>query len=329
MRFAKWFVGIGIGLVVLAVSIGAAYQWLFEHRDLAATPPPGNLVDVGGHRLHLWCIGSGDPAVVYDAGLGGTSLAFADAKLLIADFTRVCTYDRAGMGFSDPGPLPRTSRRIASELSALLERSGMPLPVVLVGASFGGYNVRMLASEYSDQVAGLVLLDASHEDQGARYAAAGLPSQIPPYARLIPMAASLGVMRFLGLTLGDDPENAPAEIRDYARATAYRSSRFRTMASELASTAESASQVRESRRQLDIPLVVLSAGQQRGGVRGEINAELQRDQATLSTRSCHVIACEAGHGIAGDMPTLVAAAVRAVVRVARDPSVGLDCDNRL
>jgi pimeloyl-ACP methyl ester carboxylesterase len=269
----------------------------------------------------------GSPAVVYDAGLGGTALALRDAKPLVADFARICTYDRAGMGFSDPGPLPRTSGQIASELAVLLERSGMPLPVVLVGSSFGGCNIRVLASEHPDMVAGLVLVDASHEDQGARYKAAGLPSQIPSYAGLVPVAASLGVMRLLGMTLGSDTEYAPPEIRDYARATEYRTSRFRTMASELTNTAESAAQVRASRRQLEIPLVVLSAGQQRQGVRGEINAELQRDQATLSTQSCHVIASEAGHGIAGDTPTLVAAAIRAVLRVAQDPSRGLDCDN--
>jgi pimeloyl-ACP methyl ester carboxylesterase len=146
----------------------------------------------------------GSPAVVYDAGLGGTALALRDAKPLVADFARICTYDRAGMGFSDPGPLPRTSGQIASELAVLLERSGMPLPVVLVGSSFGGYNIRVLASEHPDMVAGLVLVDASHEDQGARYKAAGLPSQIPSYAGLVPVAASLGVMRLLGMTLGSD-----------------------------------------------------------------------------------------------------------------------------
>jgi pimeloyl-ACP methyl ester carboxylesterase len=254
-------------------------------------------------------------------------LAFEDVKALIADLTRVCTYDRAGMGFSDPGPVPRTSRRIANELSALLGRSGMPLPVVVVGSSFGGYNVRVLASEHPDQVSGLVLLDASHEDQGTRYAAARLPSQIPPYAGLIPVAASLGVMRLLGATLGDSPEHAPAEIRDYARATAYRTSRFRTMTSELANTADSAAQVRESRRPLDIPLVVVSAAQQREGARGKINEELQRDQTTVSTRSCQVIANEAGHSIAVDTPKLVASAIRAVVRAAQDPSVDLNCED--
>ena len=81
------------------------------------------LVDVGGHRLHLWCIGSGQPVVVHDAGLGGTALAGTGIKSEIATFTKVCTYDRAGMGFSDPGPMPRTSRQIAKELAALLERA--------------------------------------------------------------------------------------------------------------------------------------------------------------------------------------------------------------
>src|SRR5713101_1879359 len=113
------------GFLVLVALCGTAYQWLATRRDLASTPPPGRLVDVGGHRLHLWCTGAGTPAVILDAGLGGSSTDWGFVQPEVARFTRVCSYDRAGMGYSDPGPSPRTARRIAIELANLVDRSGL------------------------------------------------------------------------------------------------------------------------------------------------------------------------------------------------------------
>ena len=105
------------GLIVVTALTGATYQWLATRKDLAATPPPGHLVDIGGYRLHLWCTGDGAPAVILDTGLGGSSADWGFVQPDVARFTRVCSYDRAGMGYSDPGPSPRTARRIASELA--------------------------------------------------------------------------------------------------------------------------------------------------------------------------------------------------------------------
>ena len=153
------------GLIVVTVLTGATYQWRATRKDLAATPPPGHLVDIGGYRLHLWCTGDGAPAVILDTGLGGSSVDWGFVQPGVARFTRVCSYDRAGMGYSDPGLLPRTARRIASELGELLGRSGIGGPVVLVGASIAGFDVRVFASDHPERVAGLVLVDASHEDQ--------------------------------------------------------------------------------------------------------------------------------------------------------------------
>src|SRR5215204_5866600 len=152
------------GLIVLAALAGATYQSLATRKDLALTPPPGQLVDIGGYRLHLWCTGNGVPAVVLDTGLGGSSADWGFVQPEVARFTRVCSYDRAGMGYSDSGPMPRTARRIARELVELLNRSRVSGPVVLVGASLGGFSVRLFASEYPGRAAGLVLVDATHED---------------------------------------------------------------------------------------------------------------------------------------------------------------------
>ena len=164
-RWTKRILAGFIGLLIVAATGGATYQWIATRRDLAAIPPPGRLVDIGGYRLHIWCMGSGKPAVILDSGLGGGAFSWPRVQPEVAKFTQVCAYDRAGMGYSDPGPTPRTSGQIAKELAQLIERSGIEGPVILVGASSGGFNTRIVASEYPERVAGLVLVDASHENQ--------------------------------------------------------------------------------------------------------------------------------------------------------------------
>jgi len=198
------------GLVIVAAVGGATYQWGATRRELASTPPPGQLVDVGGHRLHLWCTGAGTPVVILEAGLGGSSAGWGSVQPEIARFTRVCSYDRAGMGYSDRGPSPRTARRIAGELAGLIDRSGMAVPVVLVAASLGGFDVRVFASDHTDRVAGLVLIDASHEDQA---------HDVPGLARWVPLLSSLGILRLLGISFGLDPAILSPSDRRFAAAT--------------------------------------------------------------------------------------------------------------
>ena len=125
---------------------------------------PGQLVDVGGFRLNLYCMGSGSPTVVFDSGWGDWAPAWSKVQPEIAKWTRACSYDRAGTGFSDPGAMPRTSVRIAKELRAALHRAGIAGPYILVGSAFGGDNVRTFADLYMNEVAGLVLDDADPND---------------------------------------------------------------------------------------------------------------------------------------------------------------------
>jgi pimeloyl-ACP methyl ester carboxylesterase len=125
---------------------------------------PGQLVDAGGFRLNLYCVGSGSPAVVFDSGWGDWAPAWSKVQPEIAKFTRSCSYDRAGAGFSDPGPMPRTSVHIAQELRTALHHAGITGPYILVGAAFGGDNVRTFADLYMDEVAGLALVDADSTD---------------------------------------------------------------------------------------------------------------------------------------------------------------------
>src|SRR3954454_13411972 len=144
-----------------ATLTGATYQWRATRRDLAAVPAPGRRVQVEGRTVHIWCSGSGAPTVILETGLGGTTADWGFVQPETARFTRVCSYDRAGVGYSDRGPSPRTARRIAYELAQLVDRSGIPGPLVLVGASIGGFAVRVFASVYPAKAAGLVLVDAT------------------------------------------------------------------------------------------------------------------------------------------------------------------------
>jgi pimeloyl-ACP methyl ester carboxylesterase len=124
----------------------------------------GQLVSVGTHRLNLYCTGSGSPAVVFDSGWEDWAPAWSSVQPHIAKWTRACSYDRAGAGFSEPGPMPRTSVRIAQELHTALHRAGIAAPYILVGHAFGGDNVRTFADLYLPEVAGLVLDEADPTD---------------------------------------------------------------------------------------------------------------------------------------------------------------------
>src|SRR5499425_1756917 len=153
---------------------------------------PGQLVDLGGFRLNLYCMGSGSPTVVFDSGWGDWAPAWLKVQPEVAKWTRACSYDRAGAGFSDPGPMPRTSVRIANELRTALHRAGIAGPYILVGSAFGGDNVRTFADLYMNEVAGLVLDDADPDDlepkamrEEAHRAHAGIPSDLRDCRNLI------------------------------------------------------------------------------------------------------------------------------------------------
>jgi pimeloyl-ACP methyl ester carboxylesterase len=155
--FAKWSRRIG----VLAV-IG-----IFSSTATSAEPPepPGKLVHLGGHRLHLHIIGQGSPTVVVENGLGDFSFDWILIQARVARFARICTYDRAGYAWSEPGPKPRTFAQLNLELHNALTKVGERGPFILVGHSFGGPVVRNYASMYPKEVVGMILVDSVQEDQ--------------------------------------------------------------------------------------------------------------------------------------------------------------------
>jgi hypothetical protein len=127
-----------LGLLIALVCAGALYEAIETHRDRLRFHPPGQLVDIGGYRLHLYCTGEGSPAVILEAGGGNPWLSWYKVQPQAAQFTQVCSYDRAGLGWSDPSPKPRTTKVIAEELHTLLHNAGIAGPFVLVGHSLGG-----------------------------------------------------------------------------------------------------------------------------------------------------------------------------------------------
>ena len=157
-RILTWLGGI-VGVLLVLGLVGWIYEPLAEAADAKAYPPPGKMVDVGGYRLHLNCTGSGSPTVVIESGLGDSSATWGWVQPEVAKTTRVCTYDRAGMGWSETSPQPRTAREFAKELHTLLAKANEPGPYVLVGHSLGGYTVRVYAHDYPAEVVGVVFVD--------------------------------------------------------------------------------------------------------------------------------------------------------------------------
>ena len=148
-------IAIAVLIFVLALS-GIIYQTAATEADRRDYPAPGHLIDVGGFKMHLSCMGEGSPTVILEAGTAGTAAHWAWVQPAVAMTTRVCAYDRAGMGWSDPGPEPRDAGQVAADLHALLTTARIDGPYLLVGHSFGGLFTRVFADRYPDEVAGLV-----------------------------------------------------------------------------------------------------------------------------------------------------------------------------
>src|SRR5262245_46551299 len=148
-------------LIILTFHASSASQ---HSTNEGAPAPPGKLVDIGGRRLHLNCTGKGQPAVVMEAGAGDFSFDWELVQPQVARFARVCSYDRAGYAWSDPGPTPRTLRQIAFELHTGLLKAGIKGPYILVGHSLGGAIARTYVSQYPKEIAGMALVDSVHEE---------------------------------------------------------------------------------------------------------------------------------------------------------------------
>lgn len=322
---------IALVLVMLAAGVVQA-----QDGDSDLPPAPGELIDVGGYSLHLYCTGEGGPAVILDAGLGDWSINMANLQEQIAEFTQVCTYDRAGYGWSDEGPEPRTSQQIVDELAALLENGEVEPPYILAGHSFGGINVMMFAAQHPELVEAVVLLDASHPEQMD-----ALNAEVPEIVALEESAA----VAYQGmLEMAEAGAPVPQEMLDAFRPQGITDEQFeiwsqvvvqpkslRAMINELASLNDSLAQAQEVDTLGDIPLVVIAHGVKLGdmmtdedlaamGVTREIMDTyealwrgFQEDYLTYSTDSTLVIADQSHHYVYVTQPDLVVEAIQELI----------------
>jgi pimeloyl-ACP methyl ester carboxylesterase len=301
----------GIAVLVIALSIfGYFYESWAEARDVKAYPPPGQLVDVGGYRLHINCTGSGSPTVVIESGWGDSSAGWGWVQPEVAKTTRVCTYDRAGMGWSEASPEPRTAREFAKELHTLLEKANEPGPYVLVGHSMGGFTVLVYAHDYPDEVSGLVLVDA--QKLPASDAASFNPAPKPGVNPLPSWIARIGLVRLLGGPLGsikDLPEQEKQAYKAYS--VAPRS--VQTFIDEGMGMSEGGAQARAVTTLGATPLIVLSAVL-------DDTADHTASQAgflLLSSNSQQLFAEESGHEIHIEQPEAAVAAIVKMVELVR------------
>jgi pimeloyl-ACP methyl ester carboxylesterase len=282
--------GLISALLALAVA-GAIYQAIATERAERAYPPPGEMVDVGSHSLHINCVGQGSPTVLLDGGLGEWSADWVWVQQEVSDTTRVCAYDRAGMGWSELGPEPRDAKQISSELHTLLTKAGIGGPYVLVGHSFGGLYMQTYAARYPEEVAGIALVDSSQPDQFS-YQPVTRDSYEPQKQifDVASLAARLGIVRLLS-KLAPAPPELPHQQRAQIDALSPSTRQVSTYALELRATPQSATQTRSLRSLGDKPLAVVSAPKQ--AEPGWL--KLQDDLATLSPNSMHRLVEGATH----------------------------------
>lgn len=329
---------IGIGVAVAAAALvgsGASYEWIARQNAAREFPPPGRLVDIGGRRIHIDCKGSGSPIVILEAGAdtSGSALWYPVAQA-VSRRTRVCSYDRAGLMWSDPGPLPRDGEAIVADLHKALEIAKEPGPYVLVGASLGGPLAMLYTGHYPEDVAGVVLVDGAHPDQIARLEkASGVDDDpAPPVFRALASLAWTGLPRLL-LPAPELPE-LPGRVA--AEVAAYQAPSLRAAldeASAMPMIFQEASPFRDLERR---PLAVLSHGKQwrdyslaqRAGAgmskeqfeRQEWAwAEMQAEQAAWSSDSSHRTLRDSSHVVQLERPDAVIAAIIEVVAKVRAP----------
>jgi pimeloyl-ACP methyl ester carboxylesterase len=284
-RGLVWLVA---GLLALAV-IGAIYQVVATQIDQRTYSPPGEMVDVNGHLMHINCMGEGSSTVILEAANLGMSAHWVRVQQQLAKSTRVCAYDRAGMGWSEAGPEPRDAKQISSELHTLLKGAGTEGPYVLVGHSYGGLYARMYAARYPKQVAGVVLVDSSHPEQFTRSPEGrAMYEQNRRMGAFLPWLTRLGVIRLINFYPAhpDLPSQQRAQIEAFNSST----QQVVTTVEEFGATPQTNAQVRSTQSLGDKPLAVVSASQQSSDW-----LEMQDELAALSTNSIHPVVEGATH----------------------------------
>lgn len=331
-----------VGVVLVGVLLGLVYQALGTRRNMQKIPPPGRLVDIGTHRLHILESGQGSPTILLESGLMSTVLSWTDLQKELERSFRVVSYDRAGLGWSDLGPMPRTADRMVEELHTLLQRAAIPPPYVLVGHSFGGLTMSLFAARFPEEVAGMVLVDPvapaewnPPSDENRKLARIGAK-----VCRRAAILSRIGLIRFVAFLLTSEAARKPAAslVRLISRGTPGESGSVSspwfaalpasekamaavfwvqpkfalTIASQLENLQGSAELVSESGAFCDKPVVILSAG--------TASEHRQLEHAEMAQRLAsgqHHLAGKSNHWIMQDEPELVVRAIADVVNRAQ------------
>lgn len=325
-----WIV-VPLGLVIGVVGFGAIYQTLATNRDHRRFPPSGELIEINGKNWHYQVMGTDCPTVIVVGGTGETHLDWQLVQSEVAKFTRILTYDRAGLGWSEASSEPRTAEQIVSELRQLLRAVAVEPPYVLVGMSLGGLFTRLFAYHHPEDVAGMVLVDVTHEQM---YEDAPVEwvklnkrlEELLPY--VMPIIGRTGLLRLL-VNFDSLPMAAgifqkfPPSIRSLAKALYSQTEFGKTFAQESAAVSVSMNQMEQTRQTKslpNIPLVVLSAEKPDFDLSPKVREKLttlHADLANESPQGVHIIANESGHAIQLDKPEIVIDAIRQVVEKVR------------
>jgi pimeloyl-ACP methyl ester carboxylesterase len=322
------------GILAFVLAAGALYQNIGARRSARRFAAPGELVDIGGQRLHVVRAGDGRPTVLFEAGIAASSLSWTRVMPAVAAFAPACAYDRAGLGWSDRARAARTVDRFVADLHGVLAHAAGPGPVVLAGHSFGAFLVLVYAARYPDRVAGLVLVDPPTEWQdpdphrvrllrrgiqashlGGALARVGvvracltlLTGGAPGVPRNAVRALGPRALRTLEHLVGE-VRKLPPEVHPLVQALWSDPKCFRGMAEQLGALGAMGEAAGRIASLGDVPLAVLSAGDQPADVIGQ-----HRALSRLSSQGRHIVAANSGHWIHLDEPDLVVTAIREMV----------------
>ncbi len=286
-------------------------------------PAPGQLVDMGGYQMHIYCIGQGSPTVMLEAGSGDSSLIWAKVQPEISEVTRVCSYDRAGLGWSDSSPYPRTANTMVEELHTLMTNAKIDGPYVFVGHSLGGMLVRMFAHEYPDEIVGMVLVDSLHEARMIRNP--DLADAIQEAAGQFRIFAFLNSTGVTALTPQAIPNpGLPADAYARHQALMATTDALATLLAELRMGEENCAEALALQINSfgNLPLIVISAGHgdPLASFSDAENQHLwenfrveQTELVALSSQGKQIIADKSGHHIQLDQPEIVIDAILEMV----------------
>jgi pimeloyl-ACP methyl ester carboxylesterase len=320
-----------LAIIVALVLLGAlAYEHIGAWRDSRVLQQIGRSVDIGGRTLNVHCIGQGTPTVVFVSGRTGLGYIWTPTQRGVSAYTRACWYDRADVGWSDPGPDPAWADAAARDLHQLIANAGLQRPLVLVGASFGGHIVRIYHHTYPTEVSGMVFADAAHEDAGTIQ---GMPHRSPPplprsvIRGLSIVLGRLGMMRILRNDPGPPPAHWSAEEWDIL-ARLSRQRKVLLADAKVGPGRASDDLVRSAGGLEEMPLIVLTQGDASSPSSASPAVlggwiDLQRRLAQRSRRGRHVLVPNSGHGIPMEAPDAVIEAVREMVATVRAEAVSV------